>query len=131
MREGQYIKLQSEFTADLTWSNDPSDLDLYCAFGEDKPNLFSDFHLDDRLYPILKEKEGDMYILRDTKHVYYVWDPWYGPILKVSAEYSTVAGTEDEDFGEGLGEVEKIVSNILFNLHWVLEESEVICKKYH
>jgi hypothetical protein len=69
----RYVKLDPGYTQSLTSSNEPRDLDLYGAFGEDKPNLSSDFNVKG-LRPILKEKEGDMYMLRDASGLYYLWD---------------------------------------------------------
>lgn len=114
--DSRYIKLKAEYTHYLTWSNDPTNLDLHGAFREVEPNLSSDYNVKD-LQPILKEKKGDIYLLKDTEGTFYVWDMWDGLLLRVAEEW-----TIDDD----LDSVEKVVDNNLCNLYLGLEDSEKV-----
>lgn len=70
----RYIKFDSFYTQSLTWSNEPHHSDLYEAFDEEEHNFFSDFNVQG-LRPMLKEKEGEMYLLKDVSDLYSLWDP--------------------------------------------------------
>lgn len=120
-QKGTYVKLKPSYAQDLTWSNDPGDLDLYGAFRKGKPNLASDFRVKG-LRPILKEKDGDWYLLMDAKD-YYLWDPWDGHLLRVSDE---IVNEDNDDPYEGLEGVEKAVHNIISGLYWALKDAQAV-----
>lgn len=113
----RYIKLDSGYTQYATWSNDPRDLDLYRAFRAEGPNLSTDFNVDG-LKPILRKKDRELYLMKDAKDMYYLWNLWDGHLLKVSSEFATEDNLDEDDGDttDGLKGVEKIVSNIIDNL---------------
>ncbi|KAF1911801.1 hypothetical protein BDU57DRAFT_523808 [Ampelomyces quisqualis] len=115
----RYIKLRSEYTDSLSWTNDPRDLDLDGAFNELKPNLSNDFNVPG-LRPILKDKYGDeMWILRDDAGVYYLWNMWEGHLARVTDKWTK---------GSELVSTEDIVDNILSNLSWVEDDAVTVFK---
>jgi hypothetical protein len=95
-------------------------LDLHGAFSVDKPNLSSDFHVQG-LRPIVKEEDGETWILQDAKGTFYLWDAWDGHLLRVTEKWTK---------GPELETVEDVVDNIVCNLSFVEDDAIKVFRTY-
>jgi hypothetical protein len=91
------------------------------SFSKDEPNLSSDFNMKG-LRPIVRQKDGDTFILQDLRGIYYLWDPCDSHLLKVVEKWT---------IGGGLNEVEDVVRNIIGHFYWVREEATKVFRRYH
>lgn len=107
---GSLHQTRPSYTCYHTWTNEPRDLDLYGDFSAKEPNLSTDFNVPG-LKPIIKESDGDMFLLTDSGGKLYVWDPWDGHLLKLEDRWTN---------REGMKKMEDKVDNVLEDLHWVL-----------
>lgn len=69
---------------------------------------------------------GNMYLLKDDYDFYYLWNSWDGHLLKVSDEFANEDDIDDGYPPDGLDGVEKVVSNIIGNMYWVLKDSVAV-----
>lgn len=60
-----------------TWTNDAMELELTTYFDPNKPNLATDFGLDS-LRPVIRDTEGDIFLLQDGSGRFYEWNSWSG-----------------------------------------------------
>jgi hypothetical protein len=86
----------------------------------DKPNLSSDFHVQG-LQPIVKEEDGETWILQDAKGTFYLWDAWDGHLLRVTEKWTQ---------GPELETVEDVVDNIVCNLSFVEDDAIKVFRTY-
>ncbi|KAA8895543.1 hypothetical protein FN846DRAFT_969081 [Sphaerosporella brunnea] len=77
----QYVDLGKDFSKDLDWTNDPSDLYLDTYFDPAKPNLGKDFQIVG-LKPVIKQKEGETFLLQDGNGRFYVWNEYEGGMYR-------------------------------------------------
>jgi hypothetical protein len=92
-----YLPLDPEFTAPLSWTNDPNDLSIETYFNPNKINLGQSYNIKG-LRPVLRE-EGEPYnfILVDDEQRWYLWDEYDGLLLWVkSKELEALTKIEDK-----------------------------------
>jgi len=99
-----YVDLGPKFAKDFTWSNDPNDLMLVTYFGQNEPNLATDFNIDG-LKPIVREKDGDTFLLVDAQNRYYIWNRWEGDLFRL------------KNLGTGKESVDDVVQKVMRDLY--------------
>jgi len=57
------------------------DFDISTYFGLVKPNLASDFGVNQFL-PVLRAQGGDDYLLQDDSGYFYLWNPWINELYQ-------------------------------------------------
>ncbi|KAJ4367451.1 hypothetical protein N0V83_007034 [Neocucurbitaria cava] len=111
-----YIQLSDEYNKRLCWSNNPIDLKLPTYFNPNQElSLAKDFNVQG-LCPVLTEKDDcEVFILRDAKCRYYLWDEWDGHLLRFQKKWV-----------EGFPSKEKMIMNLICNLTWAQQDTDVI-----
>ncbi|KAF2833276.1 hypothetical protein CC86DRAFT_415021 [Ophiobolus disseminans] len=109
-----YVALDPEVMRYLCWSNNPNELWLDVYFNPLEPNLSQAYNVAG-LRPVVREKDGDAFILQDEKKRFYLWKPWDGDLLRVKDVWT-----------KGFDSNEKIVEHLIIYMSGVERGAEII-----
>jgi hypothetical protein len=91
-----WLRLKSEYTAPLCWTNDPRHLKIDTYFDPDKINIGDNFNIEG-LRPVLREDDNEYnFILEDADGRWYLWEEYDGLLLWIKSEELKALKTDEE-----------------------------------